>query len=179
MDQIGEGLARNARGARTVPRSATNTGCVARPWYMASSSPRHQVEQAQAFGAVADLVAQIVGPAAIGVDVVEILVQALGQQEADHVEIFVVVGGQPARVGFGFGGGVSLAERFGRPDELGRGAGDMARPAPYGMIAVFKWPLWLIRWRITSSRLASGSSLLTKNEAVMCPAHTRSSALRM
>ena len=37
------------------------------------------------------------------------------------------------------------------------------------MIAVFRWPLWLIRWRITSSRLASGSSLLTKTVAVMWP----------
>ena len=32
----------------------------------------------------------------------------------------------------------------------------------HGTIAVFRWPLWLIRWRITSSRLASGSSRLTK-----------------
>ena len=47
---------------------------------------------------IADLVAQIVGPAAERVDVVEILMQALGQQEADDVKIFVVVGGQPARV---------------------------------------------------------------------------------
>ena len=65
---------------------------------MASSSSRHQAEQAQALGAVADLVAQIVGPAAEGVDVVEILMQPLGQQEADDVEILVMMRGQPARV---------------------------------------------------------------------------------
>ncbi len=39
-------------------------------------------EQSQAFLRVADLVAQVVGPAAECVDVVEILVQALGQQES-------------------------------------------------------------------------------------------------
>ena len=82
-----------------MPRSATNTGCVrlARVHRVQFVAPPR--EQAQALGGIADLVAQIVGPAAEGVDVVEILVQALGQQEADDVEIFVVVGGQPARVG--------------------------------------------------------------------------------
>ena len=55
-------------------------------------------EQAQALRGIADFVAQIVRPAAEGIDVVEILMQPLGQQEADHVEILVVMGGQPARV---------------------------------------------------------------------------------
>jgi hypothetical protein len=44
--------------------------------------------------------------------------QALGQQEADHVEIFVMMRGQPAGVGFGFGGGVARGSRLGREDEL-------------------------------------------------------------
>ena len=35
----------------------------------------------------------------------------------------------------------------------------------YGMMAVFKWPLWLIRCCITSSRLASGSTRFTKSLA--------------
>ena len=56
-------------------------------------------EQAQALLRIADLVAQIVRPAAERIDVVEILMQALGQQEADDVEILVVMRGQPARVG--------------------------------------------------------------------------------
>ena len=126
------------------------------------------VEQAQALGRVADLVAQIVRPAAVGVHVVEILVQPLGQQEADHVKILVVMGGQPARVG------ARLLRRSQarlsasrRADEIRR-AGSGTRGL-YGMIAVFRWPLWLIRWRITSSRLASGSSRFTKNDAVMWP----------
>ena len=69
-------------------------------------------EQAQALGRVADLVAQIVRPAAEGIDVVEILMQPLGQQKTDDVEIFVMMGGQPARVLLGFGLGVSAAQRL-------------------------------------------------------------------
>ena len=37
------------------------------------------------------------------------------------------------------------------------------------MIAVFRWPLWLIRCCITASRLASGSTRFTKSLAVMYP----------
>ena len=73
-------------------------------------------EQPQAFGRVADLVAQIVRPAAEGVDVVEILMQALGQKKADDVEVFVVMGGQPARVLLGFRWRVRAAQRLGRID---------------------------------------------------------------
>ena len=55
-------------------------------------------EQTQAFGGVANFVAQIVRPAAERIHVIEILVQALRQQETDHMEIFVVMRGQPARI---------------------------------------------------------------------------------
>ena len=51
----------------------------------------------------ADLVGQVVGPAAIGVDVIEVLPQAPGQQARGDVEVFVVMGGQPARVVLRFG----------------------------------------------------------------------------
>ena len=90
-----------SRGGRP-PRSATKTGWLASPAVHLVQLLAPPAEQAQTLLLVADLVAQIVGPAAEGVDVVEILVQALGQQEADDVEILVVMGGQPARVGFGF-----------------------------------------------------------------------------
>ena len=137
-------------------------------------------EQAQALARVADLVAQIVRPAAERVDVVEILMQALGQQEADDVEIFVVMGGQPAGVGAAFLGDQVAAIASGDRTKSagGRNTGEPTADI-YGMIAVFRWPLWLIRCRITSSRLASGSSRFTKTVAVMWPAQTRSSALRM
>ena len=76
------------------------------------------LQQAQAFAAIADLVAQIVGPAAVRVDVVEILVQALGQQEADDVEILVVMGGQPAGVGERLGFGIRWPIRRLLRDEI-------------------------------------------------------------
>ena len=60
-------------------------------------------QQPQAFGGVADFVAQIVRPAAERIDVVEILVKPLGQQEGDDVKILVMAGCQPARVRFGLG----------------------------------------------------------------------------
>src|SRR6185437_5001087 len=47
--------------------------------------------------------------------------------------------------------------------------------ARQGMIAVFMWPLWLMRCRITSSRLESGSTLLTKSLDAMSPWLTISS----
>ena len=56
------------------------------------------VQQLERAGGIGNFVAQIVGPAAVGVDIVEMLVQARGQQPGDHVEIFVVMRGQPARV---------------------------------------------------------------------------------
>src|ERR1017187_2731929 len=133
------------------------------------------VQQAQAFGAAAHFIAQVVGPAAIRVDVIEILVEALGEQEAHHVEVLVVVGGQPAGVIASFGGRVDTLQGLRRADELDWRK--RHRPRRYGTIAAFRWPLWLIRWRMTSRRLASGSSRLTKNAAVMWPAPAMSRAL--
>ena len=74
----------------------------------ASSSPRHQASRRRL-----SAVSPISSPRSsaqrqIGVDVVEILVQALGQQEADDVEILVMVGGEPARVGRGLGSASSV-----------------------------------------------------------------------
>ena len=51
---------------------------------------------------VAYLVAQVVRPAAVGVEIVEMLVQPLRKQPRDHVEILVVMRRQPARVALGF-----------------------------------------------------------------------------
>ena len=76
-------------------------------------------EQAQAFRPVSDFVAKVVRPAAVGIHVEEILVQPLGKQKARHVKVFVVMGGQPARVSLRFAGGIYFAERFRGADELG------------------------------------------------------------
>src|SRR5579859_1887293 len=45
-----------------------------------------------------NLVAEIVGPAAIGIKIVEMLVQILREQPGDDIEIFVMVRSEPARV---------------------------------------------------------------------------------
>src|SRR5271166_3010732 len=121
-------------------------------------------EQTQALLRVANFIAQIIGPAAECVDVIEVLMQPLGQQEADHLEILVVVGCQPARV---------LKRFFYRPltIQLLRGGeksgGSEEHGGTYGMIAVFRCPLWLIRCCITWSRFASGSTRFTRSLAVM------------
>ena len=53
---------------------------------------------------IGDFVAEIVGPAAVSVDIVEMLVEFFGEEPGDHVEIFVVMCGEPAGVGLrGFG----------------------------------------------------------------------------
>ena len=76
-DQIGERLLRNPVLLRPCPRSATKTGCCGLARIHAVQFAAPPVQLPQAFGRIADLVGQIVGPPAIGVDVVEILVQML------------------------------------------------------------------------------------------------------
>ena len=56
------------------------------------------IEQLRARDGVRNFVAEIVGPAAIGVDIVEMLVEFLGEQPGDDIEILVVMRGEPARV---------------------------------------------------------------------------------
>ena len=65
---------------------------------------------------VGNFVAEIVGPAAIRVDVVKMLMKFLREQPGDDVEIFVVMRGQPARV---------MLRLF------GRAAGDAARASRF------------------------------------------------
>src|ERR1039458_1370208 len=90
---------------------------------------------------------------------------------------------QPAGVGFGFVDGVTLVQRLGRAHKVFGGLRGRRRlracPTCHGIMGVFRWAVWLLRGRMTSRRLASGSSLLTKSREVMSPRVTRSSALRM
>jgi hypothetical protein len=69
---------------------------------------------------VADLVAQIVGPAAKGVDVVKVLMEPLRQQGAGDVEILVVVAREPARVGLGVSGAPAVGLRLARGEKRDR-----------------------------------------------------------
>ena len=98
-NQIGERLGGKLvlRGPSAAARRRPDA--LASPAYSASSSPRHQASRRRLSARVADLVAEVVRPAAERIDVVEILVQMLGQQKADDVEIFVMMSGEPAGVG--------------------------------------------------------------------------------
>ena len=60
------------------------------------------VEQGQGGRRITDFVAEIVGDAAIGVDVEEILTEMFGQKPGGDGEIFVVGAGEVAAVGAGF-----------------------------------------------------------------------------
>ena len=177
-DQVGEWLLRQLvprRGLLQRHEHRMRRPALVHPLQL----PAPPLQQPQALLRVADLVAQVVGPAAEGVHVVEVLVQPARKQERHHVEVLVVARGQPARVFLGFlpryrcGPGLPATAR--NPG-AGRNTGSCAG---HGMIAVFRCPLWLIRCRITSSRLASGSSRFTKSCAVMILRRINSSALRM
>src|SRR6266852_377612 len=102
--------------------------------------------------------------------------QALGQKETHHVKVFGVMRSQPPRVG---------GRLFGRPRPLQllrRGekcGGCEEHGRSYGMIAVFRCPLWLIRCCMTSSKLVSGSTRFTNSFAVTQPRPITSSALRI
>ena len=83
------------------------------------------VQQFERGGNVADFVAQVVGDAAVGVDVEEMLAQAAREEPASHGEVFVVRASQSGAVFAGFGG-------------AGRGGGDsigggQAAPAQRGV----------------------------------------------
>ena len=86
------------RSAVTVSASAINTGCDARPAYISLQFFVPRIQQLQRDFRIGNFIAQIVGPAAIGIDIVKMLVQAPRQQPGDHIEIFVVVRRQPTRV---------------------------------------------------------------------------------
>jgi hypothetical protein len=65
------------------------------------------------------LVAQVVRPAAIGVQVAKMLSQAAREQPAGHVEIFIVMGGQPAGVTLGVFHGTPVGRQGPRYLEFG------------------------------------------------------------
>ena len=102
LDQIGERLFRQLSPfGRSMQRD--EDGMVRRRLsYMRSRSVLPPCKQAQAFRRIADLVAEIIRPAAERIDVVEVLMQIFGQQEADDMKVFVMMGREPACVGFRF-----------------------------------------------------------------------------
>ena len=97
VDQIANGCF-GSSCLRAVPRKRNEHRMPRLARIHGVEQPRHQASSRRAFGLIADLVAKIVSPAAERIDVVEVLVQPLWEQEADDVEVLVVVGRQPARV---------------------------------------------------------------------------------
>ena len=59
-----------------------------------------------------NFVAQIVRPAAVRIHIIKMLVQVLRQKPRHHIEIFVVMRRQPARVALGFEGAQPSAGRL-------------------------------------------------------------------
>ena len=83
---------------RMVSPSAMNTGWTARPSIAVAELRFPPVQQGQAALGVADLVGQVVGPAAVGVDVADVLPQATRQEPAGDREVLVVPPGQPPAI---------------------------------------------------------------------------------
>ncbi len=107
--QIAEGLHRNIFRADGLAQSDQNR--------MRRSAARFVdepqlvfpgIEQCQRSHGSGDFVAQIIRPPAIGIDIVEMLMQAARQQTGDYVEILVVMGRQPARVALCFSRAAAL-----------------------------------------------------------------------
>jgi len=70
------------------------------------------IEQRERSESVRHFVAEVVGLAAIGINIVQVLVQFLGQKPGNDVEVFVVMCCQPACIGLGLGGRTASGRRF-------------------------------------------------------------------
>ncbi len=137
------------------------------------------LEQTQAFVHIADLVAQIVRPAAVRIHVVEILMQLFRQQETDDVKILVMMRRQPARILLGFPQRPFLFSRRRAVNKIARRKQEgRTQSGRHGMMAVFSVRLPSISWNRTFGRHSSGSSACTKSAAVTPPDSMMSSASR-
>jgi hypothetical protein len=77
-----------------VSASATKTRMARLPFVAGVQFLAPLIEQRQRLRAVADLIAQIVRDAAVGIDGMKVRAQRLGQKPRSHVEVFVVRLGQ-------------------------------------------------------------------------------------
>ena len=105
-----------------VSRSATKTGWRERCGRVVALVQHRApgLQQSQGGGGVGNLVAQVVGDAAEGVDALEVRAHALGQEEGGDVEVLVVGGGECVAPGAGFVERGALVRR----QILGRRAGE-------------------------------------------------------
>ena len=80
-----------------------------------------RAQQFEGPSAVRNFVSKIVGPAAIRVDIVEMLMQLAGKKPRDDAEILVVVRGKPARIALRFVRTAALRRQVARNFEFGSG----------------------------------------------------------
>ena len=85
---------------------------------------------------ILDFVADVVRPAAVGVDIVKMLMQAAREEPGNDAKIFVVMCGEPARVALGFGDAATQRRQaagnfeFGRRQHI-RSLGRLENPPPF------------------------------------------------
>jgi hypothetical protein len=103
-EQIGKWLDGDIqRGNRFVQRDENRVRRLSRAAIAQFQVPL--VEKRQGSYRIGNFVSQVIGPAAVGVQIVKMLVQPARQQPGNHIEIFVMMRGQPA--------GISLSLRDG------------------------------------------------------------------
>ena len=120
--QIGEGLDGNFAGAnRGCKRDENGMSGFAR--IAAAQHDFPILERGESLRVIGNLVGQIVGPAAIGVHVVKMLMQAARQEPRDHTEIFVVMAREMARVSLGLFDRAALGRQAARDFEFLDGGG--------------------------------------------------------
>jgi hypothetical protein len=78
------------------------------------------IEQLDRPRGIGNFISQIVGRAAIGVHIIEMLLQAFGEQPRNDSEIFVVMRGKPARISLGFLHGATGRRRVAGDFEFSR-----------------------------------------------------------
>src|SRR5712692_168090 len=160
--------------------------------------PMEQIQSARRIG---NFVAEIIGPAAVGIDVVEMLVQRFGEKPRYDVEIFVVTSGEPLRVLLCFfrrAAGLGRVPRdvdfAGEQHQEGTSSNDLmgetgvlegpgftshqSRAANHGLTASLISPLRDFMRANACGKSASRISSVTKSRAEMSPRRMASSASR-
>src|SRR5579872_1333671 len=121
------------------------------------------VQQRQRLRGVADFIAEIIRNAAIGVDIVEMLMQMLRQKPRHYRKVFVVTLGQALAVGIRLSQrrsrlGSSILRRQRLPASLHIRSLRTHCATPFGRIAVLISLLRLVSLRSTSFRSRSDAS---------------------
>src|ERR1700675_326395 len=80
-----------------------------------------RVEQLESAPGIGYLIAEVVRPATISVDIVEMLMQPPRKQPTHDIKIFVVMSGQPSRITLRLGDSTVLPRQVSRDFQFGSG----------------------------------------------------------